>query len=68
MTFSTLKWNVLIINWLDPFNIIMKETYHIRQGLIEVHVDADSSIRDVAAEFCFLCYFNKLSQYISNFL
>lgn len=62
MAFPATKGNMFVVYSLDPFKVVMKNTYRVRQGFGQMHMDADSSIGSVPSIFCFLRYFDENPQ------
>jgi hypothetical protein len=54
MVVSTMKWNEFIIQGLDPIRFLVTEIYRLRDGNINIHIDAYPSIGSVLTMFgCF---------------
>ena len=68
MAFYVAEWNVLIINSLNPFKVIMEQTYRICERIFKMHVNTYSSVGGVVPEFRFLCNLNKFSETIAYVL
>ena len=49
MAFPTSERNMLVIYGLNPFEVIVVETYRIREGLRKMYEDAQSGIGGVAS-------------------
>ena len=52
---------MFIVYGLNPFKVVVKETYQVRERLAQFHVDVDMSIGGVPTELCFLCCLYELS-------
>lgn len=65
MTVTTAKGNKLKIQGLDPFKVIMEETYRVRKGFVHAHEDTNMSIGGVSAQLRFFSNFYKFPQPLS---
>ena len=68
MASSTTKRHMFIIQRLNPFIIIVKQTYRIWEGSIQLHLDIDPRIRGVSPKLRFFRYFDELAKSSANCL
>jgi hypothetical protein len=49
--FPTSKGNVLIVEGLDPFFILVRHYYRLGKGICNVHINTNSSIGNIPGTF-----------------